>query len=52
MDSLQARLAQVLEGVMRDERVFRFVAGSGAFSSTAEGSAVDWVAALGDATVD
>lgn len=52
VDSLQARLAQVLEGVMRDERVFRFVAGSGAFSSTAEGSAVDWVAALGDATVD
>lgn len=43
---LQARLEQVVEGVMRDERVFRFVAGHGAFSTTTT-EEVDWVGVLG-----
>ena len=40
---MQARLVDVLAGVMRDERVFRVVGGNGAFSSK---EMVDWVGGL------
>lgn len=42
---MKARVEVVLAGVMRDERVFRGVAGNGAFSSE-EGGKVDWVGLL------
>lgn len=44
---LQARVEELLEGVMRDERVFVYVAGNGAFSTSEEEGKVDWVGALG-----
>lgn len=40
---MQNRVVDVLEGVMRDERVFATVAGNGAFSTEQAGDGLAWV---------